>query len=125
MPTPKEKAERFLALHVPGTPLLLANPWDVGSAVLMASLGFEALATTSGGFAATLGRLDGSVTREESLGHAAAVAAAVDVPVSADLEHGFAADPAGVAETVTGALAAGLAGCSIEDSTGDAADPVF
>jgi 2-methylisocitrate lyase-like PEP mutase family enzyme len=125
MPTQTELAARFLALHRGATPLLMPNPWDAGSARILASIGFSALATTSSGFAATLGRLDGSVSREEALAHAAAVAAAVDVPVSADLEHGFAADPAGVADTVTGALAAGLAGCSIEDSTGDAADPIF
>jgi 2-methylisocitrate lyase-like PEP mutase family enzyme len=114
--------ERFLALHRPGTPLLLPNPWDVGSARLLASLGFEALATTSGGFAATLGRLDGSVTRDEAIAHAAAVVAATDLPVSADLENGFADDPASVAETVRLALGAGLAGCSIEDSTGQTSD---
>ena len=118
-------AERFLALHVPGTPLLLPNPWDAGSAVLLASLGYEALATTSSGFAATLGRLDGAVTRVEALGHGAAIAAATDLPVSADLENGFADDPDGVAETVRGALAAGLAGCSIEDFTGRDDDPIY
>jgi hypothetical protein len=91
---------RFLDLHVPGRPLLLPNPWDVGSARILAQLGFQALATTSSGFAATLGRFDGSVRRDEALAHAAAIAAAVDVPVSADLENGFADDPAGVAETV-------------------------
>jgi 2-methylisocitrate lyase-like PEP mutase family enzyme len=125
MPTQTEQAARFLALHRGPTPLLMPNPWDAGAARVLASLGFTALATTSSGFAATLGRLDGSVSREEALAHAAAIVAAVDVPVSADLEHGFAADPEGVATTVAGALAAGLAGCSIEDSTGDAADPIF
>jgi 2-methylisocitrate lyase-like PEP mutase family enzyme len=125
MPTQQENAERFLALHVPGTPLLMANPWDLGSAVLLASLGFEALATTSGGFAATLGRLDGSVTRDEALAHGAAVAAAVDVPVSADLENCFAHDPASVAETVRRARDAGLAGCSVEDFTKRPDDPIY
>jgi 2-methylisocitrate lyase-like PEP mutase family enzyme len=110
--------DRFLGLHHPGSPLLLPNPWDAGSARLLASLGFEALATTSGGFAATLGRLDGSVTRDEAIAHGAAIVAATDLPVSADLENGFADDPSAVAETVGLALGAGLAGCSIEDSTG-------
>ena len=114
--------DRFLALHRPGTPLLIPNPWDVGSARLLASLGFEALATTSGGFAATLGRLDGSVSRDEAIAHSAAIVAATDLPVSADLENGFADDPSSVAETVRLALGAGLAGCSIEDSSGQTAD---
>jgi 2-methylisocitrate lyase-like PEP mutase family enzyme len=92
---------------------------------MLVALGFEALATTSSGHAATLGRLDGSVTRDEALAHAAALAEAVGVPVSADLENGFADDPAGVAETVRGALAAGLAGCSIEDATGDPDAPIY
>jgi 2-methylisocitrate lyase-like PEP mutase family enzyme len=119
------KAARFLELHRPGRPLLMPNAWDAGSAQLLASLGFEAVATTSSGFAATLGRLDGSVTRDEALAHAGALAAAVDVPVAADTENGWADDPAGVAETVGLACAAGLAGCSIEDFTGRAEDPVY
>jgi 2-methylisocitrate lyase-like PEP mutase family enzyme len=118
-------AEEFRALHRPGEPLLMANAWDAGSAVLLASLGFKALATTSSGFAATLGRVDGSVSREEALVHGATLAEAVDVPVSADLENGFADDPDGVAETVRGALAAGLAGCSIEDHTGRDDAPIY
>jgi len=119
MPTQAEKAEQFLALHRGSTPLLMPNPWDLGSAKLLAAMGFQALATTSGGFAGTLGRLDGSVTRDEALAHAAAVAAAVDVPVSADFENCFADDPAGVASTVTRGIFAGLAGCSVEDWSGD------
>jgi 2-methylisocitrate lyase-like PEP mutase family enzyme len=119
------KVQRFLDLHHGGQPLLIPNPWDAGSARLLESLGFAALATTSSGFAATLGRPDMSVTRDEALAHGAAVAAAVSVPVSADLENGFADDPAGVAQTVRGAIAAGLAGCSIEDSTGRAGDPIY
>jgi 2-methylisocitrate lyase-like PEP mutase family enzyme len=118
MPRPASLADRFLALHRPGTPLLLPNPWDVGSARLLASLGFEALATTSGGFAATLGRLDGEVTREEALAHAADLSAAVDLPVTADLEDGFGEAPEAVAETVRLARETGLAGCSIEDFGG-------
>jgi len=93
----------------------MPNPWDAGSAKILETLGFAALATTSGGFAGTLGRADGRVTRDEALDHAARVAAAVDVPVSADLENGFADDPAGVAETIRLAAETGLAGCSIED----------
>ena len=120
-----ETARRFLELHHPGRPLLLPNPWDQGSARLLAWLGFEALATTSSGFAATLGRLDGSVTRSEALGHAAAIAGATDLPVSADLENGFADDPAGVAETLRLALQAGLAGCSVEDASGRQDDPIY
>ena len=89
-------ANRFLELHVPGAPLLMPNPWDAGSARLLASLGFEALATTSSGFAATLGRLDGCVTRDEAIAHAAAIVAATDLPVSADLEDCFASSPGGV-----------------------------
>jgi 2-methylisocitrate lyase-like PEP mutase family enzyme len=102
----------------------LPNPWDQGSARLLAWLGFEALATTSSGFAATLGRLDGSVTRDEALAHAAAIVGATDLPVSADLENGFAHDPDGVATTVRLALEAGLAGCSVEDATGRPDDPI-
>src|SRR5829696_4587091 len=119
------KARRFLELHHGESPLLLPNPWDQGSARLLAGLGFEALATTSSGFAATLGRLDGSVTREEAIGHAAAIVAATELPVSADLEAGFADDPAGVADTLALALGAGLAGCSVEDFTGRGDDPIY
>jgi len=119
------KAQRFLELHRPGQPLLMPNPWDAGSAKLLASLGFEALATTSSGFAATLGRLDGSVTRDEAIEHAAALSAAVGVPVSADLEQCFADEPDGVAETVRLAIGAGLAGCSIEDYSGQVGDSIY
>jgi 2-methylisocitrate lyase-like PEP mutase family enzyme len=123
--TQADRARQFLDLHVPGTPLLMPNPWDPGSARLLESLGFAALATTSSGFAATLGRLDGDVTRAEALAHSAAMVAAVDVPVSADLENCYADDPAGVAETVAGALDAGLAGCSVEDYAGRADDSIY
>lgn len=109
----------FLALHRPGAPLLMPNPWDPGSAKLLASLGFEALATTSSGFAATLGRLDHGVTRDEALAHSAALADAVGVPVSADLEHCFADEPEGVAEAIRLAAETGLAGCSVEDRSKD------
>ena len=120
-----ERAERFRALHVPGTPLLMPNAWDIGSAALFASLGFEAIATTSGGFAATRGRLDGAMTKDEVLAHAAELAGSVDIPVSADLENCFAHDPEGVAATITAAAASGLAGGSVEDFTGDRDDPIY
>jgi len=123
--TQAEAARQFLDLHRPGAPLLLPNPWDQGSAKLLASLGFQALATTSSGFAATLGRQDGSVSRDEALAHAAAIVAATDLPVSADLENGFADDPGGVALTVARAAETGLAGCSVEDFTGDEDDPIY
>ena len=119
------KARRFLELHHGEGPLLLPNPWDQGSARLLAWLGFQALATTSSGHAATVGRLDGSVTRSEALDHAATIVAATELPVSADLENGFADDPAGVADTVRLAAEAGLAGCSVEDATGDQVHPVY
>jgi 2-methylisocitrate lyase-like PEP mutase family enzyme len=125
MTQPTDAAARFLQLHRPGQPLLLPNPWDIGSARVLASMDFAALATTSSGYAATLGRQDGSVTREEAIAHAAAIAAATPLPVTADLEKGFADDPAGVAGTVTAAIAAGLAGCSIEDFTGDENVPIY
>lgn len=117
-------AAQFLALHTPGEPLLLPNAWDRGSARLFAAMGFRALATTSSGFAATLGQLDGSVDRETVLAHAADLVSATDLPVSADLESGFGTDPAGVAETIRLALATGLAGASIEDYTGSQDDPI-
>jgi 2-methylisocitrate lyase-like PEP mutase family enzyme len=125
MTTQSEKAAGFLELHRPGNPLLLPNPWDQGSARLLASLGFRALATTSSGYAATLGRLDGSVSRDEALAHAAAVVAATELPVSADLENCFADEPAGVARTVALAVEAGLAGCSLEDFTGGESGPIY
>ncbi|HEY4915320.1 MAG TPA: isocitrate lyase/phosphoenolpyruvate mutase family protein [Solirubrobacteraceae bacterium] len=115
MTTHAEKAAHFLDLHGRDRPLLLANAWDAGSAKLLASLGYKALATTSSGYAASLGRLDYGITREESLAHAAALVVATDLPVSADLEDCFAVDAAGVVETVRLALDAGLSGCSIED----------
>lgn len=113
-----ETARRFLELHASETPLLLPNPWDLGSARLLAWLGFKALATTSGGFAASLGRLDGNVSREEAVTHAAAITAATGLPINGDFENCFADDPAGVAQTVRLALEAEIAGCSIEDWSG-------
>ena len=125
MITQADKARQFLALHRPGNPLLLPNPWDLGSARLLASLGFQALATTSSGFAASLGRNDGSVSREEALVHSAVIVAATDLPVSADLENAFADEPAAVAETIGLAIEVGLAGGSVEDFTGREDDPIY
>ncbi len=115
MNTHAEKTAHFLELHRQERPLLLANAWDAGSARLLASIGYQALATTSSGYAASLGRLDYCVSREEALAHAAALVEATDIPVSADFEDGFAPDAAGVAESVRLALGVGLAGCSVED----------
>jgi 2-methylisocitrate lyase-like PEP mutase family enzyme len=115
----------FLDLHVKGDPLLMPNPWDAGTARVLATLGFRALATTSAGFANTLGRPDGAVSRDEALGHASAIVHAVNVPVSADFENGFADDPHGVAKTVRKAIGVGLAGCSIEDATKRPDDPIY
>lgn len=120
-----QRAERFLALHHGSTALLLPNPWDQGSARLLEWLGFEALATTSSGHAATLGRLDGAVDRDTVIAHAQVMTEATHLPVSADLENGFSGDPAGVAETIRLALQAGLAGCSIEDFSGRQQDPIY
>ena len=125
MATQTDKAELFLALHHGDRPLVMPNPWDRGSAALLASLGFEALATTSSGFAATLGRLDGAVTRDEAISHAQWLAAGTALPVSADLENCFADDPAGVAETVRLAVDAGLAGCSVEDYAKRDEEPIY
>jgi 2-methylisocitrate lyase-like PEP mutase family enzyme len=125
MPSQSEKADRFLALHHGPATLLLPNPWDAGSAMLLASLGFDALATTSSGFAATVGRGDGQVTKDEAIAHAALIVAATDLPVSADLENGFADAPDAVAETIADALEVGLAGGSIEDATGREEDPIY
>ena len=119
------RAVLFRDLHQPGAPLLMPNPWDAGSARVLASLGFAALATTSSGFAATLGRMDGNVTLDEALAHAAVIAAATDRPVSADFENAFADEPAQVAVNISRAAATGLAGCSIEDFTGHDDEPIY
>jgi 2-methylisocitrate lyase-like PEP mutase family enzyme len=125
MVTQADKARQFLSLHRKGEPLLLPNPWDLGSARLLASLGFQALATTSSGFAASLARNDGSVSKEEAIVHAAVIVAATDLPVSADLENAFGDAPADVAETIRLAVAVGLAGASVEDFTGREDDPIY
>jgi 2-methylisocitrate lyase-like PEP mutase family enzyme len=108
------KAETFRALHA-GEPFVIPNPWDAGSAKVLAKLGFKALATTSSGFAFTLGRRDGDVTLDEVIEHTRALAAAVEVPVSVDLEHGYGAEPEDAARAVAAAADAGAAGGSIED----------
>ncbi|MET0903956.1 MAG: isocitrate lyase/phosphoenolpyruvate mutase family protein [Acidimicrobiales bacterium] len=120
-----ERAAHLLRLHRPGEPLLAPNPWDAGSAKLLESLGFSALCTTSSGAAATLGGLDGSMDRDAAVASAGAIAAAVDVPVSADLENGFGDAPEEAAETVRRALAAGLSGGSIEDYSMRPDDPIY
>ncbi len=119
------KVARFRALHRGDGPLLMPNAWDAGSAKLLAAVGFDAIATTSGGFAATLGRRDGSVTRDEVLDHCRTMVGATDLPVSADFEHGFADAPDAVAASVRLAAGTGLAGLSIEDFTGRADDPIY
>jgi 2-methylisocitrate lyase-like PEP mutase family enzyme len=124
-PSQAEKAERFLRLHRRGDPLLMPNAWDLGSAAILRWLGFQALATTSSGHAATLGKLDGAVTREEAMAHCAALAGSTDLPVSADLENAFADEPDGVAETIRLARRTGLAGCSVEDYAGRAKDTIY
>ena len=115
---------RFRQLHDTGL-FVIPNPWDIGSARLLEQLGFKALATTSSGFAWTLGRADNHVSIEEALAHFRAIAASVEIPVSADFEGGFAVDPAGVAANMSAAAATGIAGVSIEDATGDSSEPLF
>ncbi len=120
-----DKATRFRALHHGPGAFLIPNPWDAGSARILAGLGFEALATSSGASAGILGRRDGKVTREEALAHARAVVGATDLPVSADLEKGFGDAPAVAAETIRLAAEVGLVGGSIEDATGDKDKPLY
>src|SRR6266700_2033362 len=120
-----DKATRFRALHHGPGAFLIPNPWDAGSARILAGLGFEALATSSGASAGILGRRDGKVTREEALAHARAIVGATDLPVSADLEKGFGDAPAVAAETIRLAAEVGLVGGSIEDATGDKDKPLY
>jgi 2-methylisocitrate lyase-like PEP mutase family enzyme len=123
--TQSDKAARFRALHARPGAFVIANAWDAGSARVLEGLGFEAIATSSGAFANTLGRLDGGVTREEALAHARALVDAVDAPVAADLENGFGDAPEDAATTIRSAGAAGLAGGSIEDASGDPQHPLY
>jgi len=120
-----EKGLRFQQLHQRAGTFLIPNPWDGGSARILAGLGFEAFATSSGAAAATLGRRDGKINRDEALAHARLIVGATDLPVSADLENGFGDQPKFVAETVRLAADAGLVGCSIEDFSGDKASSLY
>jgi 2-methylisocitrate lyase-like PEP mutase family enzyme len=120
-----EKAARFRALHDGPGVFVIPNPWDVGSARLLAGLGFLALATSSAASAATIGHKDGGLTREQALDHARSIVDATDLPVSADLEKGFGDSPEIVAETIRQAAGVGLVGCTIEDSTGNPERPLY
>lgn len=120
-----DKGKRFKDLHQRAGAFLIPNPWDAGTARLLALLGFEALATTSAGYAFTLGKCDNEVGREQMMAHVAELVAATGLPVSADLENGFGDDPETVAETIRQAAAAGLVGASIEDATTRPADPIY
>ena len=127
MPTQSEKAAAFRALHERPGVFIIPNPWDAGTAKLLASLGFEALATTSLGLANTLGRVDGTntVSRAEVLENCRAIAHATSLPVNADLENGYADEPKAAAEMIRLAAEAGVVGGSIEDATGAAASPIY
>lgn len=119
-----DKRRAFQQLHQSGC-FVIPNPWDVGSALFLQGLGFKALATTSSGFAWSRGHPDNGISREMALAHLQEMVAATDLPINADFESGFALDAAGVAESVRLAVETGVAGLSIEDSTGDAAHPLF
>jgi len=123
--TRKEKAERFRALHEGPGAFVIPNPWDVGSARILAGMGFAALATSSAAAAAAVGRRDGGLSRDEALAHSRMIVDSVDLPVSADLERGFGDAPEAVAETVRLAAGVGLCGCTIEDSTGNPDRPLY
>ncbi len=123
-PSIADKRRTFQQLHEGGC-FVIPNPWDVGSARFLQGLGFRALATTSSGFAWSQGRPDNGISRDMALGHLHEIVAATDLPVNADFESGFAPDAAGVAESVRLAVETGVAGLSIEDSTGDAKQPLF
>lgn len=125
MPTQQEKANRFRALHQQPQAFIIPNPWDAGTARLLAALGFEALASTSAGYAFSTGRRDGVVGADGMMLHLAELASATELPVSADLENGFGDDPQTVAQTIARAAAAGVVGGSIEDSTGRPGDPIY
>ena len=125
MATQAEKVAKFRALHEREGAFVIPNPWDEGTARLLCSLGFGALATTSAGLAFSLGLPEGRVGREVALAHCRTIVEATDLPVSADLEKGFGDDPASVAETIPLAAATGLAGCSIEDHSGNSDNPIF
>jgi 2-methylisocitrate lyase-like PEP mutase family enzyme len=123
--TQNEKAALFRALHDGPGAFVIPNPWDAGSARILAGLGFQALATSSAASATSIGRRDGRLTREEALAHARSIVDATDLPVSADLEKGFGDAPEVVAETIRLAARAGLVGCTIEDATGNQDRPLY
>jgi 2-methylisocitrate lyase-like PEP mutase family enzyme len=125
MSTQSEKGRAFRALHQRENAFIIPNPWDLGTARLLAGLGFEALATTSAGHAFSMGREDGSMGRDQTMAHVAAIASATDLPVSADLENGFGDAPECVAETIRLAARAGLVGGSIEDASGRVDPPLY
>ena len=125
IPTSVEKGSRFRALHAQPGAFVMPNPWDVASARILAGIGFQALATSSAAAAAAMGRRDGELTRDESLAHARLIVEATDLPVSADLERGFGDAPETVADTIRLAAAVGLAGCTIEDATGNPKKPLY
>ena len=118
------RSEAFHQLHQSGC-FVIPNPWDAGSARVLVQLGFKSLATTSSGFAWSQGKPDNAVSLDDAIEHFRAIAASVDVPVNGDFEGGFASEPAGVAANVGRAIATGIAGISIEDSTGDPSSPLF
>ncbi len=120
-----EQSRRFAALHERPGAFVIPNPWDAGSARMLAALGFEALATSSGACAGTLGRRDGRITRAEALAHAAGIVAATDLPVAADLENGFGHAPDDAATTIREAAGVGLVGGSIEDASGEPGKPIY
>jgi 2-methylisocitrate lyase-like PEP mutase family enzyme len=125
MLTQAEKGLAFRALHERDGAFIIPNPWDVGTARLLAHLGFEALATTSAGYAFSAGRRDNTIDRQEMMAHVSAIASATDLPVSADLENGYGDAPEIVAETIRLAAATGIVGGSIEDSTGRPDHPIY
>jgi 2-methylisocitrate lyase-like PEP mutase family enzyme len=125
MPDPQERAARFRALHEAKEPFVIPNVWDGGSAAVMAGLGFKALATSSSACAATIGRLDGQITRAQALAHCQLLASLSPLPVAADLENGFGDAPESVAETIRLAGETGLVGGSIEDASTDGAAPIY
>ena len=125
MPTRSEKAHLFRSLHHRDLAFIIPNPWDIGTARILAALGFEALATTSMGYAFSMGKRDNTVDREQVIEHVAAMASATDLPVSADLENGFGDDPETAAQTIKLAAAAGAVGGSIEDATGREDEPIY
>jgi 2-methylisocitrate lyase-like PEP mutase family enzyme len=125
MQTQERKGSAFRELHERDSAFIIPNPWDIGTARLLAHLGYEALATTSAGYAFSVGQRDNTISRDEMMAHVRAIASATDLPVSADLENGFGDQPETVAETIRLAAATGLVGGSIEDSTNHAGEPIY